>query len=517
MRAIDSVSLGCGKVIGELTEGGQVAVYKGIPYAAPPVGALRFCTPQPAVPWSGTLHADRYAAACLQPLQASDHLLAQFAFAATPECGISENCLYLNVWTPAGSSADQLPVIVWLHGGAFRLGSGSSPVSEGEGLARHGVIVVTINYRLGALGFLAHPALSAESGASGNYGLQDVIAALRWVQGNIAAFGGNPDCVTVFGQSSGGALVNLLMASDAAQGLIHRAIVHSGGRMSGGPLGVMRRLSEAEQAGQRFMQTLGAAHATDLRRVAADTTYGVPRQWSPIVDGLQIKSIPQHIFDRGAQLRIPLLCGYTKDDASVFGIIDWQTRAGFEKYLRDNFPRQLDQLLKYYAVGNDADALRASFELRRDLAFAYQPWKLANSHAVCDDAPVFLFEFNRAVPLPPAQHYRHAPPWGFGAYHGAELWYVFNTQHHQPTFQWTDADRELADQLCAYWANFARSGDPNGGALAPWPRFDIKVQRAMLLGGGQHDIASCRAGEVSNRSVLNLYAQHFAAALTEAR
>jgi para-nitrobenzyl esterase len=278
----------------------RCTVFKGIPFAAPPVGALRWRAPQPLAPWTGTLRADRYGSAPLQPLYAFDQLLAQFGFAEVPECGLSENCLYLNVWTPAASSADRLPVIVWLYGGGYRVGSGSHPVSEGEGFAREGCVLVTPNYRLSGLGFMAHPVLTAEAGASGNYALHDAIAALQWVRANIRAFGGDPECVTLFGQSAGGALANVLMGAPAARGLLHRCIVHGGGRMHGGPMGGLKPRAAAEADGVKLVAALHARDAPAMRALAGDMFYGAPRQFGPVVDGALIAEPPQHRFNRGA-------------------------------------------------------------------------------------------------------------------------------------------------------------------------------------------------------------------------
>jgi para-nitrobenzyl esterase len=506
---MQSVRTQSGVVEGVAADGGRCAVFKGIPFAAPPVGALRWRAPQPPESWAGKLRADHYANAPLQPLHAADHLLAQLGFAEVPECGISENCLFLNVWTPAHSSTDLLPVIVWLYGGGNRVGSGSHPVSEGTGLARAGCVVVTLNHRLSGLGFLAHPALSAESGGSGNYALHDVIAALQWVQANIRAFGGNPQCVTLFGQSAGGALVNVLMGAAAARGLVHRCIVHSAGRMHGGPMGGLRPRGAAEADGARLMESLHARDLAAMRALPGDALYGAPRQFGPIIDGQLITEAPQHSFNRGAQLAVPLLAGFTLDEAASFPNPEWQTRAGFEQFIGTNLGSVAGGLLRHYAVADDASARRASFELRRDVSFAYQPWQLAHTHATHSAAPVWLFEFRRAVPLPPHVHFHGEPAQGWGAFHGAELWYVFNTLDRRPDFGWSEADRALATQMCAYWANFARSGDPNGGGLAAWPRFDATAAPAMLLGGAAADTARCRGGTVSNALALGLIRRHY--------
>jgi para-nitrobenzyl esterase len=509
MSVIDGVSTAGGQLAGVAVDGGRCVAYKGIPFAAPPVGANRWRVPQPAPPWQGTLRADHYGDAPLQPLPGADHLLAQLSFATVPECGTSENCLTLNVWTPASSKTDKLPVIVWVYGGGFRVGSGSHPVSEGEAFARQGCVLVSFNYRLSGLGFLAHPALTAESGASGNYALHDVLAALRWVQANIAGFGGDPDCVTIFGQSAGAAIINVLMGVNETRGLVHRCIVHSGGRMHGGPMSGLRSRSAAEAEGEQLLTRLGAQTTDQMRGLAGDVFFGAPRQFSPILDGALVQQPPQQCFARGAQLQVPLLCGFTTNESASFPSPEWQTLAGFSRYVNESFGATAPELLRVYGVKDGASARRASYQLRSDISFAYQPWQLAHSHAACAKAPTWLFQFGRAVPLPASAHFHDEPLHGWGAYHGAELWYVFNTLNRQPYWDWTAADRTLADSMCAYWANFARTGNPNGNTLPQWPRFDGAAPQAMLLGGDDPAGARCEAGAVDNDAALTLIRQYF--------
>jgi para-nitrobenzyl esterase len=250
----DPILVTGGLVSGVAEADGAVRAYKGIPFAAPPVGELRWRAPQPVISWDGVRIADRFGSVCQQPLVPRDAIMGLFSFDHPPECGMSEDCLYLNVWTGARSAGERLPVIVWIYGGGHRVGGGSHPVSWGTNLARRGAVVVTFNYRVGALGFLAHPELTKETGTSGNYGCMDVIAALRWVRDNIAAFGGDPDCVTLYGQSAGAAEVSIMMASPQARGLFHRAIGGSGGRFDGGLMTApMHGLAEAETAGASFL------------------------------------------------------------------------------------------------------------------------------------------------------------------------------------------------------------------------------------------------------------------------
>jgi para-nitrobenzyl esterase len=478
-----------------------VRVYKGIPYAAPPLGELRWRAPQRVRPWRGEHLANHFGNACLQPLMRGNALMRQFSFAAQPECGMSEDCLYLNVWTAASSERDALPVIVWLHGGGHRVGAGSHPVSDGTELARHGAVVVSVNYRLGALGYLAHPELTREAGGCGNYACLDVIQALEWVRDHITAFGGDPSCVTLFGQSAGAAILTLLMAAPRAQGLFHRAIAHSGGRLRGGPMGEIKARARAEEQGAVFMREHGAHTAAEMRELPADALYGGRGAWNLIQDDVLLHEEIQAVFDRGAQSAIPLLCGFTRNEATPYPMSELHDREKFVSHLQQHFGDSARQLLELYRHRNDAEAIASSFELRRDQAFAYQPWRLAKLQQ--RHAPVFLFEFEHAPPLPAQPCHEARPMGGFGAYHGSELWYVFNTLDALP-WQWTAVDRVLAAAMSAYWVNFARSGDPNGAALPRWPRFQSGQGDVLLLGG------QIRGGTPSNLTALQLFEQYFA-------
>lgn len=477
-----------------------VRAYKGIPFAAPPVGELRWRPPQPAPPWRGERLATRYGNACLQPLMRSDALMRQFGFAEPPECGMSEDCLYLNVWTAAARDDERRPVIVWLYGGGHRVGAASHPVSDGAALAREGAIVVSVNYRLGALGYLAHPELTRESGASGNYACLDVIRALEWVRDHIAAFGGDPHCVTLFGQSAGAAILSVLMVSPLAQGLFHRAIAHSAGRFHGGPMGDIKTRPKAEEQGSEFLRGLGARTARQMRALPADQLFGARGQWNLIQDDQVLCEPVNAVFDRGAQLSIPLLCGFTRNEATPYPMAELQSRDKFTAYIQQHFGASSQALLQLYPHGSDAEAVASSYELRRDQGFAYQPWRFARLHQSC--APVFLFEFERAPPLPATPLHEVRPEAGYGAYHGSELWYVFKTLGAQP-WAWSAADHALADAMCTYWVNFARHGDPNGEKLPGWPGFNQDRGDALLLG------EQIRSGAPSNLAALRILEHHF--------
>ena len=405
-----------------------VRVYKGIPYAAPPVGEFRWKAPQSVRPWTGVRDSTRPGAACVQ-LSRNPDTAARLAL--NPLENQSEDCLYLNVWAPP-ARRDGLPVMVWIHGGAFQYGSGVQYTPDGGALARKGAVVVTINYRLGALGFLAHPELTAESphDASGNYGLLDQIAALQWVQRNIAAFGGDSRRVTVFGYSSGGWSIATLTASPLAKGLFHRAIAESGGRF-----GEQRSLSDAEAAGLAFARDVGAASLKELRALPAEKTlltplFGTAAPNGPgsgflaaeTVDGWLLMQEVREVFAQGKQHSVPVISGSNADEG-----------------------------------------LGATREARE--------W----ARAIASAGRVQAFQY----------YFSHVPPHPMsatlGAYHGGEIPYVFNhlEQHRWP---FTPVDRSLAEAMSSYWVNFAATGNPNGPGLPRWEPYDLGSEPYINFG-----------------------------------
>ncbi|HWE72949.1 MAG TPA: carboxylesterase family protein [Stellaceae bacterium] len=476
---------------------GTVRVYKGIPFAAPPVGELRWREPQPVRPWSGTRACYYFGPVCQQPLVPRNAIMSLFSFDDPPECGMSEDCLYLNVWSGARSPDDRLPVIVWIFGGGHRVGGGSHPVSWGTNLAGRGAVVVAFNYRLGALGFLAHPALTKETGASGNYGAMDVIAALCWVRDNIAAFGGDPERVAIYGQSAGAAEVSVMMASKAAHGLFHRAIGGSGGRFNGGIMTApMADLAAAEQRGKAFVEELDVRTLEEMRNLPADSLSAGRGQWGPIVDGRVLNRDVDAVFASGEQAAVPLITGFTSEEASPYPMLHMKDRAALENFARSNFGDAASTFLALYPAGDDEAAHAQSYRLRRDGTFAYQAWRWAELHAAAAKAPVFMYYFSHRVPLPAERRFREpVPPGGYGAWHGSELWYMFETLDTKP-FPWQAQDRALARQMSEAMLAFARDGVPG----AAWPEFVASDGQVAVLDDQIH------AGALPNRAALEFFA-----------
>ncbi|QXD15366.1 carboxylesterase family protein [Rhodocaloribacter litoris] len=463
-----------------------VHVYRGIPYAAPPVGPLRWQPPEPPVAWTGVRAADRFAPGCPQPLPRSRLPWTEPFMHQGP---VDEDCLYLNVWTAAADSSERRPVLVYIHGGGFTEGSGSVPLYDGEALARKGLVVVTFNYRLGVLGFLAHPALTAASKhrASGNYGLLDQVAALRWVQRNIAAFGGDPGNVTIAGQSAGAMSVYLLTASPLAGGLFHRAIVQSGpGALAAFGIATTRELArplaEAERQGELFAGARGAETLQALREMPVETLLAPtegdpPGRFGPVVDGWFLPENPADLYARGQQHDVPLLMGMNADEPSAFPGYGRMTAGAFREQARTRYGDRAEDFLALYPAATDEEAGLAQKHSTRDMALAAMR-RVADERAATSRTPAYLYLFERAIPWPEHPEY--------GAFHSAELPYVFDNLRllGRP---WEPLDRHLAGLMSSYWARFAATGDPAApvrGAedLPAWPAYDPSAGVLMVFG-----------------------------------
>jgi para-nitrobenzyl esterase len=447
---------------------GRVNAFLGIPYAAPPTGVRRWRPPGPAPSWAGVRSAGSFAASCWQPLTPAG--FGPWTHEYVVSGPVSEDCLYLNVWTPAARGA-RLPVMVWVHGGGFTGGSGSVPLYDGSALAAQGIVVVTINYRLGVLGFLAHPELTREAHAGGtppgNYGLQDIIAALSWVRANITAFGGDPGAVTIAGQSAGAMSVHLLVASPRAIGLFHGAIAQSG-LLSSLPLPALR---DAERAGA----ALGAAvHADSLLALRALPVEGLagsapggPR-FAPIADGELLPGPEGGVFND-----TPLLIGMNTDDAASFGPQSAPSAQAVAELLQRSYGATAGAFAPLYPAGTPAEQAAALRAIARDRGlaalYAYSRERLARSHM-----PLYAYLFDHVEPGPEAARY--------GAFHSAELPYVFNTLEAAPERGFTDQDRELARIVSSYWVAFVRAGTPAASGQPVWPRMRIEAPVILQLG-----------------------------------
>ena len=478
-----------------LTESGTISgiranglsVYEGIPFAAPPVEDLRWRPPVHAASWTGTRKADAFAPACMQ--------VGVSMPGETPPA-VSEDCLYLNIWTPAKTAHEHLPVIVWIYGGGYINGSASMPLYWGDRLAQKRVIVVTIAYRLGPLGFLALPELTRESPhhSSGNYGLMDQIAALEWIRRNVAAFGGDPKCVTIAGQSSGSISVSILMASPLAKGLFQRAIGESGGLFEPLQLAPKFLLANAERDGQTYAASLGAASLKELRRLPATLLTGnAGGIVHPVIEPYVLPLSPYEAFTSGQQNDVPLLIGSNADEARALVNVSHVTAATFDSDLERSVGQLPPALVAAYPHATDEVAGQAQLGLERDLRFGWDMWAWARLQAGTGKSPVFYYSFRQQPPFPASSVYA-----GWGASHFAELWYVFDHLDQSP-WNWTAADRKLAEEMSSYWVNFARSGDPNGPGLPSWAAFTSTESKVQYLA------APITVGGVANIQGLSVF------------
>ncbi len=466
-----SVRSSGGELQGVVADG--VASFKGVPFAAPPVGDLRWKAPQPAKPWTGIRKADTYAPGCMQDLS-----MVKMGGAAG---SVSEDCLYLNVWTAAQNAAEKRPVMVWIHGGAFVGGMTGTPMFDGTKLAQKGVVLVSIAYRLGVLGFMAHPELSRESGkGSGTYGIQDMIAGLQWVKNNIAQFGGDPSCVTIFGESAGGIAVGMLSAAPQAKGLFQRAISESGGsfappRISNEAGQNVATLKLAESNGESFLKKLGAADIKAARALLAEQVQksagggmGGGAGFWPVADGNVLPGDPYELYENGRFNDTPILVGTNSNEGGLFKRGP-STPASFEKQIRSGYGERADVLLKAYPHATDAEAARASADVFRESAFAWPTWAWARMQSQKGKGKAFVYYFDHRTPASPD-----------GANHGAEIPYVFGNFSGSGGAPRPE-DLTLSDVIRTYWINFARTGNPNGSGLPLWPVFTEKNQEVMFF------------------------------------
>lgn len=468
--AAGQVRTEAGSVEGSMSTDGKVQIFKGIPYAAPPVGALRWKEPQPAANWRDVRKATEFGPQCMQARVYDDMVFR--------DAGPSEDCLYLNVWTPKASSSAKLPVMVWIYGGGFQSGATSEPRQDGEHLAHKGVVIVSMNYRLGIFGFFSHRELTKESPhhASGNYGLQDQAAALRWVQKNIAAFGGDPENVTIFGESAGSLSVCALMASPTSKALIHRAIGESGAFF--GRTLTAERLPESEQDGAKFGGTVGADTLEKLRGMTAQQLLDAATKdrnafhFGPNIDGYFFPESPAQIYAKGNQAHVSLLAGWNRDEGNyhMFFGADPPTSENYSKKLDQQFGKNVPDVLRLFPAGSD-EKIKTSADLLATANFiGYGTWKWIEMQSKIGRVAVYRYEFDQALPAEPS-----APPSPDRprVNHASEIEFVFGALDSRK-LPWRPEDYELSDQMGSYWTNFAKTGNPNGSGLPQWPQYGSK-------------------------------------------
>jgi para-nitrobenzyl esterase len=464
-----------GQTLTETTNGkvegytrGNVHIYKGIPFAQPPVGGLRWKAPQPVLSWEGVKECTEFGPSPIQN-KPEPFLCWTEEFIAQPE-PLSEDCLYLNVWTPAKKSSEKLPVFVWIYGGGLNSGSANCDIYDGQEMAKQGVVYVSLNYRVGVLGFMAHPELSKESrqNASGNYGFMDQLQGLKWVKENIEAFGGDPNNVTIAGQSAGSFSVNAQIASPLAADTFQKAICQSGGILSGR---LMQDLSSAENQGVKFMEHAKVQSIEELRQLTAETLQELSNspnmgRFGVTLDGYFLPKDLMGHFKEGKQNQVKVLTGWVSGDANLFPLGE-VTSESFKKAAKDNYGEKAEELLKAFPAENDAQALESQAKLNL-LNFAGTPSYLLAKYMAKD---VWLYEFTHVPTDKPGFP-------NYGAFHTSEVPFALHTLDHWNR-DWKPEERDLENKMSAYWVNFAKTGNPNGEGLTAWSSY--KEENKILV------------------------------------
>ncbi|MGA2085457.1 MAG: carboxylesterase family protein [Terracidiphilus sp.] len=449
-----------GKVRGKTINDGKVKAFLGLPYAAPPVGDLRWKAPEPPVQWKGERDATKFGAHCAQ-----GHVFDDMIF---QDSANSEDCLFLNVYAPASAKAkSKLPVMFWIHGGGYAGGASSEPRHNGDFLPLKGVVLVTINYRLGVFGFLAAADLAKEGdGAAGNYGMMDMVAALQWVKANIRKFGGDPENVTIFGESAGSLAVSTLMASPEARGLFQKGIGESGAAFS--ETLPTDTLEAREKQDAEWVAALGVTTLAELRALPTDKVLDAAKNkkggfW-PVVDGKFLTEPVPATYAAGKQAHVPLLAGWNRDEGSFFAMRP-VTAEQFKGMIGGLYKERAAEFLTLYPADTDAQALRSAIDYGSDNFIAFGTWKWIEAHRKTGESPVYRYHLELAAP--PSKYH----PGSF-AFHSDDIEYVFGTLDTRPGAVWRPEDRKLSEQMMSYWSNFARTGDPNGPGLPEWPKYD---------------------------------------------
>jgi len=447
-----------GKAQGKTINDGKVKAFLGLPYAAPPVGEMRWKAPAPPAKWKGTRAATKFGARCAQGRIFEDMVFQ--------DAGPSEDCLFLNVYAPADATdKSKLPVMFWIHGGGYAGGASSEPRHNGDFLPLKGVVLVTMNYRLGVFGFLATSDLAKETGGTaGNYGLLDMVAALGWVKGNIGKFGGDAGNVTIFGESAGSFAVSTLMASPRSQGLFHKAIGESGGAF--GDTLAVDPLEAREKKDDEWVDSLGVKSLAELRALPTDKVLEAAKAkkggFSTVVDGKLLTEPVPETYAAGKQAHVPLLAGWNRDEGSFLG--SGMTAEKWKAMAASLFNDRADEFLKLYPGETDDQVVDSAGAYGGDAFIAFGTWKWLEAHRKSGDSPVYRYHFElRATP----SKYHE----GTFAFHSDDIEYVFGTLDTRPGFDVRPEDRKLSDQMMSYWTNFAKTGDPNGAGLPEWPKY----------------------------------------------
>ncbi len=494
-KPLSVVRTDAGLVSGVKNSSGDVISFKGVPFAAPPVNGLRWKAPQPAQHWDGVKKCDAFGPS---PMQAKPvPFMVYTSEFLIPEKPISEDCLYLNVWTNARTKADKKAVFVWIYGGGFTSGGTACPIYDGEAMAKKGILFVSVNYRVGVFGFLAHPELTKESPdkASGNYGLMDQIAALKWIKRNIAAFGGDPENVTIAGQSAGSMSVNCLVASPMAKGLFNRAIAESGSLLIKNPIVGTGGLKAAEEQGAKLATKAGMNSLSEMRAMPAEEMMKkFQGRYSPITDGYVLPEPVADLFAEGKQNHVPVIIGWNADE---FGG-GTKNKEDFKKQADKDYGADASEFLKYFPAETDEQALRSQVELSRDMVFALSGYKWAGIQSDIAGSPVYVYNFARKVPAT-------GDMVKYGAFHTGEVCYVMDNLKFLNNRPFEPADHELAKLMSAYWVNFVKTGNPNGKGLPEWPKyntdqnlvkvFDEKSATEKLPGKGGLDFLLSKVGK----------------------
>ncbi|MEO1448445.1 MAG: carboxylesterase family protein [Bacteroidota bacterium] len=487
------ITLESGLIEGSTDSTQAIRTFKGIPYAAPPIGDLRWKPPQPVASWEGVRSCTNFAASAIQ--NEPQPFLCWSEEYLIPKAPISEDCLYLNVWTGAKETTEKRPVLVYIHGGAFISGGGACPVYDGTAMAQKGIVVVNFNYRLGQFGYMAHPELSAESEhhTSGNYNLLDMIAALKWVQRNIAAFGGDPDNVTIAGQSAGAVAINYLTASPMGKGLFHKVIAESGGSfIRASHNGSSISLDSAERKGLAFAHALDCENLAALRAKPAEDILNATAGFDiPIQDGYVVTAQNLATYLNGQQTDVPLLLGWNKDDLEGGTI----TQTEFRERIQNRFGELSEVVLKAYPSPTDAAATQSlAYMIRDELGVEMYTW--AKEQVKTGKSKVFMYNFHRDLP-------GNSNGRDFGAFHSGEIPYAYDNLHmlNRP---WTETDYKIADIMSDYWVNFMMTGDPNGADLPTWPTYDPAREQVMVFD------SVTGATTLPTKSNMELWEQYYA-------